>query len=35
GVSMAEPVTSLISGGACFITMLATIWPELSEKRQQ
>jgi len=35
GVFMAEPVSNLIGGGACFITMLATIWPELSEKRQQ
>ncbi len=32
GVFMAEPVSNLIGGGACFITMLATIWPELSEK---
>ncbi len=35
GVFMAEPVSNLIGGGACFITMLATIWPELSEKRKQ
>ncbi len=35
GVFMAEPVSNLIGGGACFITMLVTIWPELSEKRQQ
>ena len=35
GVFMAEPVSNLLGGGACFITMLATIWPELSEKRKQ
>ncbi len=35
GVFMAEPVSNLIGGGACFITMLVTIWPELSKKRKQ
>ncbi|MBE5976064.1 MATE family efflux transporter [Lacrimispora xylanisolvens] len=32
GVLMAEPVSNLIGGGACFITMLVTVWPELSQK---
>jgi putative MATE family efflux protein len=33
GVLMAEPVSNLIGGGACFITMLATVWPELNGKK--
>jgi putative MATE family efflux protein len=32
GIFMAEPVSNLIGGGACFVTMLVTIWPELSEE---
>jgi len=32
GVLMAEPISNLIGGGACFITMLVTVWPELSQK---
>lgn len=32
GVLMAEPVSNFIGGGACFITMLVTVWPELSGK---
>lgn len=32
GVLMAEPVSNFIGGGACFITMLITVWPELNEK---
>lgn len=32
GVLMAEPISNLIGGGACFITMLITVWPELSQK---
>jgi len=31
GVFMAEPISNLIGGLACFITMLVTILPELSE----
>ncbi len=34
GIFMAEPVSNLIGGGACFLTMLATVWPELSGKRK-
>lgn len=33
GVLMAEPVSNLIGGGACFTTMLATVWPELNRKK--
>ncbi len=29
GVFMAEPISNVIGGGACFLTMLLTIWPEL------
>ncbi|RFZ77719.1 MATE family efflux transporter [Lacrimispora amygdalina] len=32
GILMAEPISNLIGGGACFITMLVTVWPELSGK---
>jgi putative MATE family efflux protein len=35
GVFMAEPVSNLIGGGACFITMLLTVWPELSRKMKE
>ncbi len=35
GVFMAEPVSNLIGGGACFITMLLTVWPELSVKMKK
>lgn len=34
GVFMAEPVSNVIGGGACFITMLATIIPELNKMKQ-
>ena len=32
GVLMAEPISNFIGGGACFITMLITVWPELNGK---
>lgn len=35
GVFMAEPVSNLIGGGACFLTMLLTVWPELSGKMKK
>lgn len=31
GVLMAEPVSNFLGGLACFITMLFTVWPELSQ----
>ena len=34
GVLMAEPVSNFIGGGACFLTMLLTVWPELSGKKK-
>ncbi len=33
GVFWAEPISNLIGGCACFITMLVTVLPELSEKQ--
>lgn len=30
GVFLAEPISNFIGGAACFITMLATVWRELS-----
>ena len=32
GVFAAEPISNLIGGLACFLTMLATVMPELKEK---
>ena len=29
GILMAEPISNFIGGGACFGTMLLTVWPEL------
>ncbi len=34
GVYIAEPISNLIGGMACFITMLVTVWPELSRKEK-
>lgn len=30
GVFLAEPISNLVGGMACFVTMLLTVWPELS-----
>lgn len=30
GVFLAEPVSNFVGGGACYLTMLKTVWPELS-----
>lgn len=32
GVFWAEPVSNVIGGTACFVTMLVTVWPALKEK---
>ena len=29
GVFLAEPISNFIGGGACFITMMLTVWPQL------
>lgn len=34
GVFAAEPISNLIGGTACFVTMLATVLPELNKKEQ-
>jgi len=34
GVFLAEPVSNLIGGSACYGTMIHTVWPELSEKKE-
>ena len=34
GVFLAEPVSNLLGGVACFATMLATIWPQLTREER-
>ena len=31
GVFLAEPVSNFLGGAACYVTMLLTVWPELTE----
>lgn len=31
GVFLAEPISDLLGGGACFVTMMCTIWPKLQK----
>lgn len=33
GVFAAEPVSNFVGGGACYLTMLRTVWPELDGKK--
>lgn len=35
GVFLAEPISNLIGGVACFVTMVATIWPQLRREEQK
>ena len=35
GVFLAEPISNFIGGGACYITMLLTIWRELCRKERE
>ena len=35
GVFIAEPISNFIGGGACFITMMLTIWRELQRKERE
>ena len=30
GVFLAEPISNFIGGGACFLTMMLTVWPQLA-----
>lgn len=32
GVFLAEPISNFIGGGACYITMLLTIWQEMNRR---
>ena len=32
GVFLAEPISNFIGGGACFFTMMHTVWPELKQQ---
>ena len=35
GVFLAEPISNVIGGTACFLTMLATVMPELSRMKRE
>ena len=35
GVFLAEPISNFIGGGACYITMLLTIWREMVRKERE
>ena len=35
GVFWAEPVSNVIGGTACFVTMLVTVWPALKEEKRK
>ena len=34
GVFLAEPISNFIGGGACYITMLLTIWREMNRREK-
>lgn len=34
GVFLAEPISNFIGGAACYGTMIATVWPELSPEKE-
>ena len=31
GIFLSEPISDLVGGGACFVTMMLTLWPKLKE----
>ncbi len=35
GVFLAEPISNFIGGGACYLTMLLTIWREIRQKERE
>lgn len=35
GVFLAEPISNLVGGSACFFTMLRTVWPVLGQKNNR
>jgi len=32
GIFLSEPISDLIGGGACFVTMMLTLWPKLKDQ---
>ena len=34
GVFLAEPISNFLGGGACFVTMLLTGWPDLKRRER-
>lgn len=34
GVFLAEPISNLIGGGACFTTMMLTLWRRLEDEKE-
>lgn len=32
GIFLSEPISDLIGGGACFLTMMLTLWPKLKDQ---
>ncbi|MDD7646434.1 MAG: MATE family efflux transporter, partial [Ruminococcus bromii] len=35
GVFLAEAISNFVGGGACYITMLCTVWRELKRKEKE
>lgn len=35
GVFLAEPISNLIGGGACFTTMMLTVWRRLNDEKNK
>ena len=35
GVFLAEPISNFIGGGACFLTMMRTVWSELKKQERE
>ena len=33
GVFLSEPISDLLGGGACFVTMMLTVWPRLHDTK--
>ncbi len=33
GIFLAEPISNLVGGVACYVTMILTVWPELREEK--
>ena len=35
GVFLAEAISNFVGGGACYITMLCTVWREMKRKERE